>query len=212
METNESTEHSNQQLNERVENHVPDELIYKRAGEAFSRHVTVYDFIACHIGLTHVHKDIYRNQNGMEFIRTKYGFRPSIQYNLSLRVWDLKRQVEELEYKVKLGRKEVLQAEQELKLYIEKSKEKIRKAKSVFEPLSKENKRLRQELKALRMGLKQFMQMEDSVIDRLIHQCRPNPAKDEVAIADLPDHDWAAYLKNFDDSDEVWNEGDVLKY
>lgn len=211
MKTNESTEEINPRHNDRVENYVPDALIYRRADEIFSRHVTVYDFIAIHVGLTHVRQDIYRNQAGMEFIRTKYGFRPSVQYNLSHRVWDLKRQVEELEYELKQERQQVRKAEQELKDYIEKSKERLRKAKSVFEPLNKENKRLRVELKALRTGLRQFMQMEDAVIDRLIHLCRSTPGKDEVPISDLPEHNWDVYLQNFDESEEVWGGSDEVK-
>lgn len=211
MEPNDLNDQNYCIYNERMQTPIPDRLILKKGDGSSSGDITVYDLIAYHIGLSHRKHDIYVSQSGEEFIRNKFGFRPIRQHNLSLYVRELKRKVEELEYKLKMVKRQLENCQQASIQQAEKNKERLNKAKSVFDPLQKENKRLRQEMKALKNGLRRFMQMNESVIDKLMLMSHCKEEERDAIELNFKDFDWSSYDESFNLPETPQVEGERME-
>jgi hypothetical protein len=87
--------------NERIKARIPDGLIIKKSADPSTRDITIYDLIAHYVGLRYVRRDIYEDESGEEYIRTKYGFQSSIQYNQNIQIIKSDQLIDELQYKLK---------------------------------------------------------------------------------------------------------------
>ncbi|MCE2996361.1 MAG: hypothetical protein ACK5RG_18325 [Cyclobacteriaceae bacterium] len=94
---------ANQQpiMNERIEYRIPEGLILKKSTHPAERDVTIFDALAVYAGLRHVRRNIYADAQKNEYFVTKFGFRPTEQYNPQLQTYEINRERQALLTKVK---------------------------------------------------------------------------------------------------------------
>lgn len=188
--------------NERIEYRIPDGLILKKSDDRLTRDITVYDLIAHYIGLRHVGQDIYINECGDEYIRTKYGFESAIRYNQNIKILESDRQIDELEYKLKMAKEKADKYYEIIKVLEAKSRERKDKLKKMTRPFQDENESLRQEIKWLKRELTDFKQTNESVINKLTRLIKQANERTSLEDANKSDLDWSAYNYPLDDIDE----------
>ena len=192
----------NTTTNERIEYRIPDGLILKKSDDKLTRDITVYDLIAHYVGLKYVGQDIYINESGDEYVRTKYGFESAIRYNQNIRILESDRQIDELQYKLKIAKEKADKYSEIIKVLEAKSRERKDKLKKMTRPFQDENESLRQEIKLLKRELTDFKQINESVIGkltRLIKQANERTSSEDSNKNEL---DWSAYNDLLDDNDE----------
>lgn len=184
---------------EKIEYRIPEGLILRKSDDPSKRDITVYDLIAHHAGLKYVEQDIYVNESGVEYVRTKFGFESAVRHNLNIQLNESARLIEDLQYKLKITQEKVDKyAERVLAHEAERlSQNKLIKKK--LEPYRKENKSLREQIKLLKTELNEFRQLNESVISKLSSLKKVSGEKsllDETIKSEL---DWSA----FDDLEDV---------
>jgi hypothetical protein len=187
--------------NERIEARIPDGLILKKSVDPSTRDVTIYDLIAHYVGLRYVRKDIYVDESGEEYIRTKYGFQSSIQYNQNIQIIKSDRLIDELQYKFKIAKEKADQYGEIIKILEAKNRERKEKLEKLFRLFQDENETLRQEIKQLKRELAEFKQATESIIGkltRLINQTKDKPGIEKSTSTEL---DWSTYNDIFDDKE-----------
>ncbi|MBY0434681.1 MAG: hypothetical protein K2U26_11275 [Cyclobacteriaceae bacterium] len=187
--------------NERIEYRIPDGLIIKKSDDHSTRDISVYDLIAHYAGLRYVGQDIYVNESGEEYIRTKYGLELAIRYNQNIKILESDRLIDDLEYKLKIAREKVDQYGEIIKVLEAKSKERKEKLRKLAQPFQDENEALRQEIKSLNRKLTEFKQINESVIGkltRLLNQAKDTTDTEKSVVDKL---DWSAYNDMFDDKE-----------
>ena len=143
-------------INERIEYRIPDDLIIKKSDGTPTRDITVYDLIAHYVVLSYVGQDIYKNESGEEYIRTKYGFESVLRYNQNIKLQESARLIDELQYNLKIAREKINQYSEIIKALEAKSRERKEKLKNITQPLQDENEALRQEIILLKRELAKF--------------------------------------------------------
>lgn len=88
---------------DKIEYRVPENLILRKSDDPSNRDITVYDLIAHHAGLKYVEQDIYINELGVEYVRTKFGFESAVRHNLNIRLDESTRVLGDLHYRLKIS-------------------------------------------------------------------------------------------------------------
>jgi len=185
--------------NDRLEDRIPPALMLTITTEHSSKEISVYDLLAQYLGLRHLHKDIYVNESGEEYIRTRYGFQSAMRYNQNIKISEHERLVEELEYKLKIAKEKSEQYTEIIKALEVKSKERKEKLKKMTRPFQFENEALRREIKSLKKELNEFKQVNESVINKLTKLTKQT--KNMSDIESSSKLDWSSYNDIFDDKE-----------
>jgi hypothetical protein len=188
--------------NERIEYRIPDGLILKKSDDKLTRDITVYDLIAHYVGLRYVGQDIYINESGDEYIRTKYGFESAIRYNQNIKISESDRLIDELQYKLKIAKEKADKYSEIIKVLEAKSKDQKEKLIKMTQPFRDENESLRQEVKLLRRELTEFKQINESVIGRLTRLIKQANERTSSEDSNKNELDWSAYYDLPGDSDD----------
>ncbi|QOI98522.1 MAG: hypothetical protein HRU69_13945 [Flammeovirgaceae bacterium] len=188
--------------NERIEYRIPDGLILMKSDDQSTRDITVYDLIAHHVGLSYVGQDIYVNESGEEYIRTKYGFESAIRYNQNIKILESERLIDELQYKLKIAREKTEKYGEIIKVLEAKSREQKEKLKKVTSPFQDENEALRQEIKQLIRELPEFKQINESVIGKLKRLIKQANERTSTESSNKSKLDWSTYNDLLADNDE----------
>ncbi len=188
--------------NERIKYRIPDGLILKKSDDKLTRDITVYDLIAHYIGLIYVGQDIYVNEAGDEYVRTKYGFESAIRYNQNIKISESDRLIDELQYKLKIAKEKADKYSEIIKVLEAKSREQKEKLKKLTRPFQDENESLRQEVKLLRRELTEFKQINESVIGKLTRLIKQASERTSTEDSNKSELDWSAYYDLLDDNDE----------
>ena len=188
--------------NERIEYRIPDGLILQKSDDTLTRDITVYDLIAHHVGLSYVGQDIYVNESGDEYVRTKYGFESAIRYNQNIKILESERLIDELQYKLKIAREKADQYGEIIKVLEAKSRERKEKIKTLTRPFQDENEGLRQEIKLLKRELTEFKQINESVINKLTKLVNQTNERTSTENSNKSELDWSTYNDLLDDNDE----------
>jgi hypothetical protein len=188
--------------NERIEYRIPDGLILKKSDDKLTRDITVYDLIAHYVGLRYVGQDIYINESGDEYIRTKYGFESAIRYNQNIKISESDRLIDELQYKLKIAKEKADTYSEIIKVLEAKSKDQKEKLIKMTQPFRDENESLRQEVKLLRRELTEFKQINESVIGRLTRLIKQANERTSSEDSNKNELDWSAYYDLPGDSDD----------
>jgi tRNA/tmRNA/rRNA uracil-C5-methylase (TrmA/RlmC/RlmD family) len=185
--------------NDRLEDRIPAALMLTITTEQVSKEISVYDLLANHLGLRYLHKDIYVNEAGEEYIRTRYGFQSAIRYNQNVKISESEHLIAELEYKLKIAKEKTEQFAEIIKALEAKSKERKEKLKKMTRPFQFENEALRREIKSLKKELNEFKQVNESVINKLTKLSKQtNDTSDIESSSKL---DWSSYTDIFDDKE-----------
>lgn len=188
--------------NERIQYRIPDGLILKKSDDKLTRDVTVYDLIAHYVGLTHVGQDIYVNEVGEEYVRTKYGFESAIRYNQNIKISESDRLIEELQYKLKIVKEKADKYSEIIRVLEAKSRERKEKIKKLTQPFLDENESLRREIKLLKSELTEYKQTNESVIGKLTRLVKQTNERTSTADSSKSELDWSTYSDLLDDNDE----------
>ncbi len=181
-------------INERIEEPVPAALMLKiKTGEAI-REVSIYDLIANFIGLNLLRQDIYVDESGEEFIRTKYGFHPATRYNHNLKIKMCEQLIDELKYKLKIAKEKEERYEKMIEILEAKNHEKNEKLKMVTLPFVDQNNDLKKQNKLLRQELNEFKQITDSIMRKLTRLTDKADLNEDIEQTSASDLDWS----NFD--------------
>lgn len=188
--------------NERIGYRIPDGLIIKKSDDNLTRDITVYDLIAHYAGLRHVRQDIYVNEAGDEYVRTKYGFELATRYNQNIRISESDKLIDELQYKLKIAQEKADKYAEIIKVLEAKSREQKEKLKKLSRPFQDENESLKQELKLLRKVLTDLKQMNESVLGKLTRLIKQANERISTADSNKRELDWSAYHDLLHDTDE----------
>jgi hypothetical protein len=187
--------------NERIEYRIPDGLILKISDDKSTRVITVYDLIAHYVGLRYVGQDIYINETGEEYIRTKYGFESAIRSNQNIKIAASEKLIDDLQYQLKTAKAKVETYREIIKVLEAKSRERKEKLKTLVLPFQEENELLRHEIKLLKKQLADFKNTNENVVGkltRLINQTKVETSTEQSKKSEL---DWSKYNDLFDDND-----------
>jgi hypothetical protein len=193
---------SNSKINERIEDRIPNGLILKISDDQSTRDITVYDLIAHYAGLRYVGQDIYINESGEEYIRTKYGFQTATRYNQNIQILESERLTEELQYKLKIAKEKADKYGEIIKVLEAKSKERKKKLEKMTQPFQDEYETLRQEIKLLKRELTDFKQVNESVIGKLTRLVNQAKERDDTEKSVSDKLDWSTYNDIFDDKEK----------
>ena len=188
--------------NERIEYRIPNGLIIEKSEDPTTRDLTVYDLIAHYVGLRYVGQDIYANEAGDEYIRTKYGFESAIRYNQNVKILESDRLIDELQYKLKIANEKSDKYSEIIKVLEAKSREQKEKLKKLTRPFQDDNDSLRQEIKSLKRELTEFKQVNESVIGKLTKLVIKAKERTSTVDEDKSELDWSAYKDLLDDKNE----------
>lgn len=183
----------NTKATERMEETIPDGLILKIKTNQSIKEVSVYDLIAYYIGLNFINQDIYVNESGEEFIRTRYGFQPAVRYNQNIKIIAQEKLIDELQYKLKFTKEKADRYAEMIKLFEAKSRLQKTKTKKLAIPFVDENEALRQENKLLKQTLHEFKQVNESILTkltRLLNQTNEMNTSEQSSNSDL---DWSTF-------------------
>lgn len=187
--------------NERIEYRIPDGLILKKSDDQSTRDITVYDLIAHYVGLSYVGQDIYVNESGEEYIRTKYGFESTIRYHQNIKIGESERLIDDLLYKLKTAKVKIEQYGEIIKVHEAKSSERKEKLKTLVQPFQTENESLRHEIKLLKKQLADFKNANEYVVGKLTRLFNKTNEETSTQKSNKSELDWSTYNDLLDDND-----------
>lgn len=79
-----------------LHDYIPPSLIIRKGINETERDITIFDLIAKVNKLEYCERNVYQNNRGNYFIRTKYGFQPMVAYNKGLQLRDKNNLIEGL--------------------------------------------------------------------------------------------------------------------
>lgn len=184
---------------DKIEYRVPENLILRKSDDPSSRDITVYDLIAHHAGLKYVEQDIYINELGVEYVRTKFGFESAVRHNLNIRLDESTRVLGDLHYRLKISEEKLNKyAKRVLAYQADRAgqKEKSKKRNILFD---EESKSLREQIKLLKTKLNMFRHFDESAINKLSSFKKVPDEKSLSTETIKSELDWSA----FDDLEDV---------
>lgn len=184
---------------DKIEYRVPENLILRKSDDPSNRDITVYDLIAHHAGLKYVEQDIYINELGVEYVRTKFGFESAVRHNLNIRLDESTRVLGDLHYRLKISEEKLNKyAKRVLAYQADRAgqKEKSKKRNIHFD---EESKSLREQIKLLKTKLNMFRHFDESAINKLSSFKKVPDEKSLSTETIKSELDWSA----FDDLEDV---------
>lgn len=184
---------------DKIEYRVPENLILRKSDDPSNRDITVYDLIAHHAGLKYVEQDIYINELGVEYVRTKFGFESAVRHNLNIRLDESTRVLGDLHYRLKISEEKLNKyAKRVLAYQADRAgqKEKSKKRNILFD---EESKSLREQIKLLKTKLNMFRHFDESAINKLSSFKKVPDEKSLQTETIKSGLDWSA----FDDLEDV---------
>lgn len=184
---------------DKIEYRVPENLILRKSDDPSNRDITVYDLIAHHAGLKYVEQDIYINELGVEYVRTKFGFESAVRHNLNIRLDESTRVLGDLHYRLKISEEKLNKyAKRVLAYQADRAgqKEKSKKRNILFD---EESKSLREQIKLLKTKLNMFRHFDESAINKLSSFKKVPDEKSLSTETIKSELDWSA----FDDLEDV---------
>lgn len=184
---------------DKIEYRVPENLILRKSDDPSNRDITVYDLIAHHAGLKYVEQDIYINELGVEYVRTKFGFESAVRHNLNIRLDESTRVLGDLHYRLKISEEKLNKyAKRVLAYQADRAgqKEKSKKRNILFD---EESKSLREQIKLLKTKLNMFRHFDESAINKLSSFKKVPDEKSLQTETIKSELDWSA----FDDLEDV---------
>ncbi|MFN7703187.1 MAG: hypothetical protein ACK5WV_06025 [Chryseotalea sp.] len=193
---------SDQEKIKRITYQIPEDLIISKGDGREVKDFTIYDLIAHHASLTHCIRDIYKNQEGEYFILTKYGFEKSLRINLKQQIREYEKIIERLQQTINKANDKMEIYSQSIKILELKYIDVKEKLKIASKPLQEESGILKQEIKTLNQKLKEFKQVNTSVVNKLRRLIEDPALELPKANSDETELDW----KDFNDLHENKNE------
>jgi hypothetical protein len=187
--------------NDKIEYRIPESLILRKSDDPSKRDITVYDLIAHHAGLRYVNQDIYVNQSGDEYVRTKFGFETAVKHNLHRRIEESDRLIDDLRYNLKIDKQKIDKYAERVLAYEADRVGQKKQIKKKLIPYNEENKRLREQIKLLKTELNEFKKINDSVISRLSNLRKGLSEKSELDETLKSELDWSAFDDLLDENE-----------
>jgi hypothetical protein len=187
--------------NDKIEYRIPESLILRKSDDPSKRDITVYDLIAHHAGLRYVNQDIYVNESGVEYVRTKFGFESAVRHNFNIQLNDSARLIEDLQYKLKIAQEKVNKYAERILAYETDRAGQKEKLKKRIAPFRAENNSFREQIKLLKTELNEFRQLNDSVISRLSILRKAPGEKSELDQTLKSELDWSAFDDLLDENE-----------